>query len=92
MEWEQLVGSKQGHQAAAGRKLPRAGRGHGPGKVTPWLCLLHCGLSALAPLCPRLGGVGRGWALNWPSEAPWAFPGALCPRPPHLRGSRSWCC
>lgn len=64
VEWEWLVGSKQGHQAAAGVGLPRLGRGHRPGRVAPWLCQSHCALSALAPLCPRLGGVGRDWGLN----------------------------
>lgn len=89
VEWEWLVGSKQSHQAAAGRGLPRLGIGHGPRRLAPWLCQSHCGLSTLAPLSPRLGGVGRGWGLNWPSEPPWALLWVLCPRPPHLRGSRS---
>lgn len=73
VEWEWLVGNKQSHQVAASRELPRVGSRHRPGRVAPWFCQLHCGLSALVPLSPRLGGVGKSWGLNWPSEAPWTF-------------------
>lgn len=76
-------------QQAAGRGLPGLGSGHGPARETPWLGQSCCGLSALAPLSPRLGGVGRGWGLNWPSGAPWALPQVLWSRPPHLQDSRS---
>lgn len=66
------------------------GRGHGPGGAAPWLCRSHCGLSAPAPPSPRPRSMGRGGGLNRPSEVPGAFPRGLHPRPPRLRGSRSW--